>query len=184
MTFQHTLDGRLSNYRTHMALAYDAGIGSDNPSILGFDGNPDFRFVPRELAIKCRTLCESFHAMHGYGCLPDMLWHSDARDVIECHRDLHQIFKSAAKTRCAKRANELLLLVATVIVALEVLARDYGGWGKRFPAAKREAEAMLVDFPLRSCNWFMDRYLYPSIGLSRDLSGILSRAAEERAANF
>lgn len=167
-----------------MALAYDVGIGSENPSTPGVDGNPDFCFLPRELAIKCRTLCESYHAMHGYACLPDMLWHSDARDIIECHRDLNRIFKSATRTRCAKRSNELLLLLATVIVALEVLARDYSGWGKRFPTAKREAEAMLIDFPLRSCNWFMDQYLYPSLGLNRDLSGILSRAAEDRAASF
>ncbi len=181
MAFQHRLGGRLSNSGTHMALAYDAGLGSENPSALGFDGNPDFRFLPRELSIKCRTLCESYHAMHGYGSLPDMLWHSDARDIIECHRDLNRIFKSAAKTRCARRSNELLLLIATVIVALEVLARDYSGWGKRFPVAKREAEAMLVDFRLRSYNWFMDLYLYPSLSLNRDLGGILSRASEDTA---
>jgi hypothetical protein len=162
-----------------MTLVHDADMGSEHPVVLGLGANPDFRFVPRELAIKCRSLCESFHAMHGYGCLADMLWQSDARDVIESHRDLNQIFKSAAKTRCAKRANDLMLLVATVIVALEVLARDFGGWGKRFPAAKRGAEAMLIDFRLRSCKWFMDQYLYPSLGVHRDLSGILNRPVEE-----
>jgi hypothetical protein len=74
-----------------------------------------FRFVPKELATKCRRLIESYHAMHGFGCLPDMLWHSDARDVIECHHDLMQAFKTASKSRCAKRANDSLLTVATII---------------------------------------------------------------------
>ena len=98
-----------------------------------FGASSSFKFIPKELAIKCRKLIESFHAMHGYGRLPDMLWNSDARDIIECHRDLMRVFKNASKSRGAKRANELFLLIATAIVSLEVLARDFSGWGKRFP---------------------------------------------------
>jgi hypothetical protein len=162
-----------------MALVHDADTESEHPSGLGLGTSPDFRFVPRELATKCRRLCESFHAMHGYGCLPDMLWHSDARDVIESHRDLNRIFKSAAKTRCAKRANDLLLLIATVMVATEVLARDFAGWGKRFPAAKREAEAVLIDFGARPRKWFMDQYLYPALDVHRGLGGILNWPVED-----
>jgi len=132
------------------------------------------RFVPRELAAKCRKLIESYHAMHGYGRLADMLWDSDARDVIECHRDLALVFKSACKSRCARRTNDSLVLVATVILAVEVLARDFAGWGKRFPTAKRQAEAMLMDLPIRERNWFMDKYLYPSLSLHRGLAGALA----------
>lgn len=102
-----------------------------------FIADPTFRFVPNELARKCRKLLESYHEIHGYARLPDMLWHSNARDIIECHRDLMQVFKNASKSRCAKRANDSFLLIATTIVSLEVLARDFAGWGRRFPAGRR-----------------------------------------------
>jgi hypothetical protein len=130
----------------------------------------DFRFIPRELAAKSRRLIESYHGIHGYGCLPDLLWHSDARDIIECNRELTQIFKNASKSRGAKRANNSLLLIATVIFSVETLARDFAGWGKRFPAAKREAEKMVGDIRLRPHVWFMDGYLYPSLTAHRELA--------------
>jgi hypothetical protein len=140
----------------------------------GFSPASNFRFVPKELAAKCRKLIESYHAMHGYGCLPDMLWHSDARDIIECHRELMQVFKNASKSRGAKRAYESFLLIATAVVSLEVLVRDFAGWGRRFPAAKREADAMLVDFPTQPRAWFMDKYLYPSLNTHRELASALA----------
>jgi len=142
----------------------------------------NFRFVPKELALKCRKLVESYHAIHGYARLPDMLWHSDARDIIECHRDLMQVFRNASKSRCAKRANDSFLLIATAIVSLEVLARDYSGWGRRFPAAKREAEAKFAGFAARQRNWFMDKYLYPSLNLQREAANALAPSPATPAA--
>jgi hypothetical protein len=121
----------------------------------------DFRFVPKELAEKCRRLIESYHAMHGYSCLPDMLWRSDTRDFIERHRDFSHVFKSASKTRCAKRANDGFVLIATIILSLEVLGRDFSGWGKRFPIAKRKAENLIIEFLPRPRVWLIDMYLYP-----------------------
>jgi hypothetical protein len=138
------------------------------------DNIDDFRFVPRDLAGTCRKLIESSHAIHGCSQLADMLWNSDARDIIECHGGLSQIFKNAAKSRYAKPANESLLLIATVIVAVEVLVRDFAGWGKRFPGARREAEALLIDFPRRDRVWLMDKYLYPSLSMHRDIVRALS----------
>jgi hypothetical protein len=157
------------------------GALADWPADFKVGGSSDFRFVPKELAAKCRKLVESYHEIHGYGHLPDMLWHSDARDIIECHRDLARVFKNASKSRRAKRANDSLLLIATIVVSLEVLARDFSGWGKRFPAAKREAEKTLVDLPLREPNWFMDKYLYPSLTLHREFAGALAPSTPERA---
>jgi hypothetical protein len=148
-----------------------------------FGATSAFKFIPKELAIKCRKLIESYHAMHGYGRLPDMLWNSDARDIIECHRDLMQVFKNASKSRGAKRANESFLLIATAIVSLEVLARDFSGWGKRFPTAKREADAKLVDFPARQRVWFMDKYLYPSLNTHRELVGALAPSTARLTTN-
>lgn len=161
--------------------ATDAGAQAVVQAEHGLDEYSTFRFVPRELAVKCRKLVDSYHAMHGYGRLPDMLWHSDARDIIECNRELTQIFKTASRSRCAKRANDLFLLIATVIVSVEALARDFAGWGKRFPAAKREAEELLIDFPQRPRAWFMDKYLYPSLDVHHELVGTLSSASADKA---
>jgi hypothetical protein len=139
-----------------------------------------FRFVPRELTSKCRTLIESYHAIYGYVGLPDMLWLSDARDIIEANRDLSRIFKKASKSRGAKRANDSFLLIATAIVSLEVLARDFSGWGKRFPAAKREADKVLGESPQLRRTWLMDLYLFPPLGVRRHLTDALTLLAAAR----
>ena len=33
-----------------------------------------FPFVPDALRAQCRNLVQTYHAMHGHACLPDMLW--------------------------------------------------------------------------------------------------------------
>jgi len=121
----------------------------------------DFTFVPKPLAEKCRRLIETYHAMHGYACLPDMLWQPELRDFIEMHKDFRQIFKRASTARSAKRANEGFVLIATTILSLEVLASDFASWSSRYPAAKRRADAILQEYTLNSRTWLMDRYLYP-----------------------
>jgi hypothetical protein len=121
----------------------------------------DFSFIPKSLATKCRRLIETYHAMNGYGCLPDMLWQPELRDFIEMHKDFRQIFKRASTARSAKRANEGFVLIATTILSLEVLARDFASWSAKYPAAKRRAHAILQEYALNSHTWLMDRYLYP-----------------------
>jgi len=152
----------------------DTGRQADAGAVAG----SAFEFLPKELAGKCLKLIESYHALHGFGCLPDLLWQSDARDLIESNRELIRIFRNASKSRGAKRANDALLLIATTIVSLEVLARDFAGWGKRFPVAEREAEAMLGDFALRQRTWLMDMYLYPPIGVHRELVSTLAPSTQ------
>jgi hypothetical protein len=149
---------------TNVASSADAGAAI----------SPGFRFVPRELAVKCRKLIESYHAIYGYVGLPDMLWLSDARDIIERHRDLTRIFKKAAKSRGAKRANDSFLLIATTIVSLEILARDFSGWGNRFPTAKREAVKALGGLPQLRRAWLMDLYLFPPLGVRREFADSLT----------
>ena len=106
-----------------------------------------------------------------------MLWLSDARDVIECHRDLTRIFKKASKAQAARRANNSFLLIATTIVSIEVLARDFSGWGKQFPAAKREAEKVLGGLPQLRRTWLMDLYLFPPLGIRREFAETLAWSA-------
>jgi hypothetical protein len=121
----------------------------------------DFSFIPKPLAAKCRRLIETYHAMNGYTCLPDMLWHPERRDFIEMHADFRLIFKRASTARSAKRANEGFVLIATTILSLEVLASDFANWSATYPAAKRRALAILQEYTLNSHTWLMDRYLYP-----------------------
>jgi hypothetical protein len=121
----------------------------------------DFSFVPKNLAVKCQRLIETYHAINGYACLPDMLWQPELRDFIEMHKDFRQIFKRASTTRSAKKANDGFVLIATTILSLEVLASDFASWSARFPTAKRRAAAILQEYTLNSRTWLMDRYLYP-----------------------
>jgi hypothetical protein len=121
----------------------------------------DFNFVPKSLATKCRRLIETYHAMNGYACLPDMLWQPGLRDFIEMHRDFRLIFKRASTARSAKRANEGFVLIATTVLALEVLANDFATWSAKYPVAKQRARAILQEFALSSRTGLMDRYLYP-----------------------
>ena len=140
-----------------------------------------FQFVPKDLSAKCRRLIESYHAIYGYVGLPDMLWLSDARELIESHDDLALLFKKAPKSRGAKRANESFLSIATTIVSLEVLARDFAGWGRRFPEAKHEAENVLGALPSRRRTWLMDLYLFPPLGVGREFTDTFASSAEPAA---
>jgi hypothetical protein len=158
-----------------MTSVGDAHIdtSADMPQAAGAGASPGsrFRFIPRELAIKCRGLIESYHAIYGYVSVPDMLWLSDARDIIERDRELTWVFQRAARSRAAKRANDSFLHIATTIVSLEILARDFSGWGKRFPAAKHEAEKILGRLPQLRGAWLMDLYFFPPLGARRQLDG-------------
>ena len=39
-----------------------------------------------------------------------------------------------------------------------MLARDFAGWGRRFPSAKREADKLFGDFSQHQRVWLMDLY--------------------------
>jgi hypothetical protein len=124
-------------------------------------GGADFKFIPKALAEKCGQLIEACHAIPYYPSLPDLLWHGPNRDFIECDRNLAKIFKKASISRSAKKANQAFTLIATVVLALEILARDYAGWGKRFPSAKRKADALIGEFRPSNQSWLINIYLYP-----------------------
>ena len=156
--------------RTADAVEGAAAVTPSNdasaPAMTAAKANPrtldtDFSFIPKPLAAKCQRLIETYHAMNGYACLPDMLWHPERRDFIEMHKDFRQIFKRASTARSAKRANEGFVLIATTILSLEVLASDFANWSAKYPAAKRRALAILQEYTLNSHTWLMDRYLYP-----------------------
>ena len=127
--------------------AHTAGIARDTAAgrrTRAAAPSASFRFIPRELATKCRRLIESYHAIYGYVGLPDMLWLSDARDIIERDRELTRIFKRAARSRAAKRSQRF------VSAHREPRSCRSRSWratspvgANAFPAAKGEAEKIL-----------------------------------------
>ena len=133
-----------------------------------------FSFVPEELAVKCDSLIESYHAVYGHFCLADMLWRTHAREFIDRHEELRQVFKDAAKKRSAKRANNSLQAVAALIVALEVLVRDFADWGTQFPDAQQEAKKLLNASPFEPRVWLMNEYLYQASGIRREYARTLA----------
>jgi hypothetical protein len=143
-----------------MSLTESPAGEAANPAFSETSSAADFKFVPKYLAAKCQQLIETYHAMHGYACLPDMLWHTEVRDLVEAHTALKQIFRKSSTTRSAKRANEGFVLIATVILSLEVLASDFAGWGRRFPWAKRKAEEFRREHLPESRTRLMDLYLF------------------------
>ena len=64
--------------------------------------NFDLGFLPSHLTRQCRSLIESYHEVHGYACLPDVLWKSRLGPFIEKHRELRQYLRKASTTRSAK----------------------------------------------------------------------------------
>jgi hypothetical protein len=139
-----------------------------------------FSFVPDDLRERCRTLVKNYHTRYGHLCLPDMLWNSDARLLINSEKTLKEIFKYATHTRSSKKANDSLQIIATIVVAVEVLARDFAGWGTQFPNAKRQAEKLLGDIPLLPRVWLMDKYGYLSSDIHTEAIQILDRSRTSR----
>jgi hypothetical protein len=105
----------------------------------------NLKFLPRALTENCQRLIESYHAIHGYASLPDILWRARAHDFVEMHEDLRFIFRKAAITRSAKKANSSYVSIAGALLSLEILASDFLGWGTRFPFAKRKATHLLQE---------------------------------------
>jgi hypothetical protein len=119
----------------------------------------DLSALPPSLAAQCRGLIESYHEIHGYGCLPNMLWRAELEDFIKKHPCLRQILRKASTTRSAKIANKGFVEIATTILSLEILASDFASWSTMFPEAKSMANALLR---MRSARIFlMEHYLYP-----------------------
>jgi hypothetical protein len=121
----------------------------------------DLGFLPGSLTRQCRSLIESYHEVHGFACLPDVLWKSRLGPFIETHKDLRQFLRRASTTRSAKKANEGFVLIATTILSLEVLASSFAGWGAIYPDAADAARAILKRHAGGEHMPLMEFYLYP-----------------------
>src|ERR1700727_687520 len=123
--------------------------------------NPDFGFLPKSLTAQCRSLIESYHELHGYACLPDILWKSRLGPFIETHQQLQQLLRKASTTRSAKKSSEGFARIATTILSLEILASSFAGWSAVYPASAVRAKASLRRNSRGPQMPLMEFYLYP-----------------------
>ncbi|MFN5718280.1 MAG: hypothetical protein ACK463_27680, partial [Bradyrhizobium sp.] len=98
-------------------------------------GDIDLNFLPADLTAQCRNLIESYHDIHGYACLPDMLWRARLGPFIERHHEFRQRLRKASTTRSAKKSNQGFVEIATAILSLEILASSFAGWTALYPEA-------------------------------------------------
>jgi hypothetical protein len=163
-----------------MMMDVAAGIANDTDvsmntrvSTVGCDAiladtaeNADFGFLPKGLTVQCRSLIESYHELHGYACLPDILWKSRLGPFIETHQQLQQLLRKASTTRSAKKSNEGFARIATSILSLEILASSFAGWSAIYPEAGSKAKATLRRHSRSPQMPLMEFYLYPPKYLS------------------
>jgi hypothetical protein len=128
--------------------------------------NIDFVFLPGSLVGQCRRLIESYHDLHGYSCLPDILWKARLGPFIQAHRDFRQLLRKASTTRSAKRSNDGFAQIATTLLALEILASGFAGWNRIYPQAATRADAVLKRNARGAHTPLMDFYLYPPKSIS------------------
>jgi hypothetical protein len=123
--------------------------------------NFDLNFVPAPLSKQCRSLIESYHRLHGYAALPDLLWKSGLGPFIETHQELRQLLKLASTSRSAKKSNDGFVQIATAILSLEILASSFAGWASIYPEASHIARALLRPLASGQQMPLMAFYLYP-----------------------
>jgi hypothetical protein len=127
----------------------------------GTDVEFDLTFLPANLTRQCRSLIESYHEVHGFASLPNMLWKFRLGTLIERHRELRQLLRKASTTRSAKKANDGFVQIATTILSLEILGSSFAGWSAIFPLAGATARDILQRNAHGPHMPLMDFYLYP-----------------------
>src|ERR1700689_5398295 len=135
--------------------------GASGDMLSDSDGSPDFGFLPQNLRNQCRSLIESYHELHGYACLPDILWKAGLGPFIETHREFRQLLRKASTTRSAKKSNEGFTQIATTLLSLEILSSNFAGWSTIYPQAASTAKSILKQHTRLSHTPLMESYLYP-----------------------
>jgi hypothetical protein len=121
----------------------------------------DFGFLPKSLISQCQALIESFHDIHGYPCLPDILWKAGLGPFIETHWQFRQLLRKASTSRSAKKSNEGFVKIATTILSLEILASRFAGWSSIYPREASRSRAILKANARGPHTPLIEFYLYP-----------------------
>ena len=143
--------------------------------------SPDFSFLPNSLTGQCRSLIESYHELHGYTCLPDILWKARLGPFIEAHRELRHLLRKASTTRSAKKSNEGFVRIATLLMSLEILASSFAGWSAIYPQAASMAHTILKRNARSPHMPLMEFYLYPPKYLSAAAIATLTPPANRQS---
>ena len=140
----------------------EAGDADDTGAPRGGESeNVDFGFLPKSLISQCQVLIESFHELHGYSCLPDILWKAGLGPFIETQSQFRQLLRKASTTRSAKKANEGFVRIATTILSLEILASRFAGWSNVYPKEASRSRATLEANARGPHTPLIEFYLYP-----------------------
>ena len=141
--------------------AAQAASSANDEALSGGGRSPDFAFLPQNLSTQCRSLIESYHGLHGYGCLPDILWKAGLGPFIETHREFRRLLRNASTTRSAKKSNDGFAQITTTLLSLEILASNFAGWSTLYPQAASTAKSILKQHTRFSHTPLMESYLYP-----------------------
>src|ERR1700676_3440175 len=139
------------------AATNDAG----HAALAGKTETLDLSFLPNSLTTQCRSLIESYHALHGYACLPDILWKARLGPFIQTHQEFRQLLRKASTTRSAKKSNAGFVRIASTILSLEILASSFAGWSAIYPEAGLRAHTILKRNARSPHMPLMEFYLYP-----------------------
>jgi hypothetical protein len=138
-----------------------ATVGVHDDSVADARSSPDFGFVPQNLRSQCRSLIESYHSLHGFGSLPNILWKAGLGPFIETHREFRQLLRKASTTRSAKKSNDGFAQIATTLLSLEILSSNFAGWSTLYPQAASAAKSILKRHSPLAHTPLMESYLYP-----------------------
>jgi hypothetical protein len=166
-------ESRSPRGRTIQVVSNGANQTSDATNADGIE-DVDFGFLPGNLIVQCRRLIESYHELHGYTCLPDILWKASLGPFIQTHREFRQLLRKASTTRSAKRSNDGFAQIATTLLALEILASSFAGWSRIYPEAAASARAILKRNTRSPHTPLMDFYLYPPKSISSAAIAVLA----------
>ncbi len=155
----------------------DGATDAGDHTLSDSDSSPDFGFIPQNLRNQCQSLIESYHGLHGYSSLPDILWKAGLGPFIETHHEFRQLLKKASTTRSAKKSNEGFTRIATTMLSLEILASQFSAWSTIFPQASSMAKSILQRHARLASTPLMESYLYPPKYLS---SAAIATLAAER----
>jgi len=144
-----------------MKIVAEVTNNADSASPAARTDNFDLSFLPNSLTAQCRSLIESYHELHGYACLPDILWKARLGPFIETHQEFRQLLRKASTTRSAKKSNYGFVRIATTILSLEILASSFAGWTAIYPKAGLTADAILKRNGRSPHMPLMEFYLYP-----------------------
>jgi hypothetical protein len=144
-----------------MDVKADRANGRGRASDTGETEDVDFGFLPKSLISQCQVLIESFHDLHGYSWLPDILWKAGLGPFIEAHGQLRHLLRKASTSRSAKKSNAGFVRIAATILSLEILASRFAGWSNIYPREATKSREILKATGRGPQNPLIEFYLYP-----------------------